>query len=93
MFLSYGHLYIVFSCLSSVHMVWLARLWLLNCSVDFTFTDDVTNFKFAYRRRFNAIDSQATYVGVSKSFRTDRLELELQMVQLSATRCSCIAIL
>jgi hypothetical protein len=31
--------------------------------------------------------------GVSKSFRTDRLELEPQMVQLSATRCSCIAIL
>jgi hypothetical protein len=32
------------------------------------------------------------YEGVSKSFRTDRLERELQMVQLSATRCSCIAI-
>jgi hypothetical protein len=31
---------------------------------------------------------------VSKSFRTGRLERrELQMVQLSATRCSCIAIL
>jgi hypothetical protein len=28
----------------------------------------------------------------SKSFRTDRLEWELQMVQLSATSCSCIAI-
>jgi len=34
-----------------------------------------------------------TYEGVTKSFRTDRLERELQMVQLSATRCSCIAIL
>jgi hypothetical protein len=33
------------------------------------------------------------YEGVSKSFRTGRLEQELQMVQLSATRCSCIAIL
>jgi hypothetical protein len=31
--------------------------------------------------------------GVSKSFRTGRLERELQMLQLSATRCSCIAIL
>jgi hypothetical protein len=30
---------------------------------------------------------------VSKSFRTGRLERELQMVQLSTTRCSCIAIL
>jgi hypothetical protein len=33
------------------------------------------------------------YEDVSKSFRTGRLEQELQMVQLSATRCSCIAIL
>jgi hypothetical protein len=31
-------------------------------------------------------------VGVSKSFRTGRLARELQMVQLSATKCSCIAI-
>jgi hypothetical protein len=31
--------------------------------------------------------------GVSKSFQTSRLERELQMIQLSATRCSCIAIL
>jgi hypothetical protein len=34
-----------------------------------------------------------SYEGVSKSFRTGRLAGELQMVQLSATRCSCIAIL
>jgi hypothetical protein len=33
------------------------------------------------------------YDGVSKSFQTGRLERELQMVQLSATRCSWIAIL
>jgi hypothetical protein len=33
------------------------------------------------------------YEGVSISFRTGLLERELQMVQLSATRCSCIAIL
>jgi hypothetical protein len=31
-----------------------------------------------------------SYEGVSRSFRTGLLELELQMVQLSATRCSCI---
>jgi hypothetical protein len=30
------------------------------------------------------------YEGVSKSFRTGRLERELQVVQLSATTCSCI---
>jgi len=33
------------------------------------------------------------YEGVSSIFRTGRLERELQMVQFSATRCSCIAIL
>jgi hypothetical protein len=33
------------------------------------------------------------YEGVTKSFRTGRLERELQMVQLSATRRSCNAIL
>jgi hypothetical protein len=33
------------------------------------------------------------YEGVSKSFRTGHLERELQMVQLSATVCSCNAIL
>jgi hypothetical protein len=33
------------------------------------------------------------YEGVSKSFPIDCLEWELQMVQLSATRCSCIIIL
>jgi len=32
-------------------------------------------------------------LGASKSFRTGRLERELQMVELSATRCSFIAIL
>jgi hypothetical protein len=34
-----------------------------------------------------------SYEGVSKGFRTGRLERELHMVQLSVTRCSCIAIL
>jgi hypothetical protein len=33
------------------------------------------------------------YEGVSISFRTGRLERELKMIQLSATRCICIAIL
>jgi hypothetical protein len=39
------------------------------------------------------VNSAWSYEGVSKSFRTGRLERELQIVQLSATRCSCIAIL
>jgi hypothetical protein len=41
----------------------------------------------------NFDNSYSVYGGVFKSFRTGRLERELQMVQLSATRCSCIAIL
>jgi hypothetical protein len=36
---------------------------------------------------------QYMYDSVSTSFRNGCLERELQMVQLSATRCSCIAIL
>jgi hypothetical protein len=39
------------------------------------------------------LSSTLQYEGVSKSFRTGRLERELQMVQLSATKCSYIAIL
>jgi hypothetical protein len=33
------------------------------------------------------------YEGLSKIFRTGSLEQDLQTVQLSATRCNCIAIL
>jgi hypothetical protein len=40
-----------------------------------------------------AILSPNIYEGVSKSFRTGDLERELQMVELSPNRCSCIAIL
>jgi hypothetical protein len=36
---------------------------------------------------------ESVYEGVSKSFRTGWLEWELQMIELSATRCSCTAIL
>jgi hypothetical protein len=37
--------------------------------------------------------SELMYEGVFISFRTGRLGQELQMVQLSATKCNCIAIL
>jgi hypothetical protein len=46
----------------------------------------------ANSRRLSAT-AYSIYEGVSKSFRTGRLERELQMVQLSAIKCSCIAIL
>jgi hypothetical protein len=36
---------------------------------------------------------EVSYEDVTKSFGTGRLERELQMIQLSGSRCSCIAIL
>jgi hypothetical protein len=52
--------------------------------------------KIACSTRRDYVRSQGLrlmYEGVSKSFWTGCLERELQMVELSATRCSCIAIL
>jgi hypothetical protein len=43
--------------------------------------------------RQNKKETGKKYATVTKSFRTGRLERELQMVQLSATTCSYIAIL
>jgi hypothetical protein len=42
---------------------------------------------------FVIFQGKEAYEGVSKSFRTGRLERELPTVQLSATRCSFVAIL
>jgi hypothetical protein len=39
------------------------------------------------------METGIVHEGVAKSFRTGRLEQELQMVQLFPTGCSCIAIL
>jgi hypothetical protein len=41
----------------------------------------------------NEIPCNSLYEGVTESFRTGSMERELQMLQLSATRCSYIAIL
>jgi hypothetical protein len=56
--------------------------------------------KGAYEDDIGGIDSMhgendkcLEYEGVTKSFRTGLLQRELQMVQFSATRSSCIAIL
>jgi hypothetical protein len=45
------------------------------------------------KTNLNQSGTMDKYEGVSKSFRTGRLERELQMVQLSATTCGCIVIL
>jgi len=45
------------------------------------------------RRESNPTTPIVQPMGVSKSFRTSRPEQELQIIQLSATTCSCIAIL
>jgi hypothetical protein len=63
-----------------------------------TLTIHITRKNSCYVGRFYTtllLNKQAfcTYEGISKSFRTGSLERELQMVQLSATRYSCIAIL
>jgi hypothetical protein len=42
---------------------------------------------------WNTLYNNIIYDGVSRSFRTGRLERELQIAKLPATRCSCIAIL
>jgi len=44
-------------------------------------------------QKFKDFWNKTKYKGVPKSFWTGRLEQELQMVQLSATRCNCITIL
>jgi hypothetical protein len=46
------------------------------------------NTSQTHRRSF-----EYDYEAISKSLRTGRLERELQMVQISVTRCSCITIL
>jgi hypothetical protein len=43
-----------------------------------------------YHRAIHTTLQYRLHDGVSKSFRNERLQRELQMVQLSATRCSCI---
>jgi hypothetical protein len=53
---------------------------------------DIEHYELYEKRLFTRYIG-AFYKGLSKSFRTDRLKRELQMIQLPATRCSCIAIL
>jgi hypothetical protein len=55
--------------------------------------DLFSNFGYKTSWRMEGLTHHPTYKVVTKSFRTGRLERELQMVQLSATRCSCMAIL
>jgi hypothetical protein len=44
-------------------------------------------------KEFRKLKCSSIYRGGSKSFRTGRLEPELQMAELSTTSCSCIVIL
>jgi hypothetical protein len=59
----------------------------------FTSHQFLHSFHSSFNTGCTSEDFILTYEGVSKSFRTGRLERELQMVQLSATGCSCITIL
>jgi hypothetical protein len=76
---------LVYVCLHWTDTKWSkCHLYPLNSFVDGT---------YGGRQELPIISSFHTYEGASKSFRTGRLEQGLQMVQLSASRCSCIAIL
>jgi hypothetical protein len=76
------------------HREWEKRFELL-------FTMTWISFLYGHYFRTNKFMSSLTsfvitlfiYEGVPKSFQTGRLEQEMQMVQLPATRCTCIAIL
>jgi hypothetical protein len=48
---------------------------------------------FYFQADVSCAETSYMYEGVSNSFWTRHLERELQMVQLSATRLSCISIL
>jgi hypothetical protein len=65
--------------------------------MQFTATTELKNNEISWTHKCQEEFKETCFVckhaGVSKSFRTGRLERELQMVQLYATRCSCIAIL
>jgi len=50
------------------------------------------SFRISFLTVMNISFNYIKYKGVSRSFRTGRLERELQMVELCATTCSCIAI-
>jgi hypothetical protein len=55
-----------------------------------TFTSKLLYLLWHHWKDFVRLLEIQIYEGVSKSFRAGRLERELQMVQLSATRCSCM---
>jgi hypothetical protein len=63
-----------------------------NCITDIGFRHNFP-FNLIIYSHYGKVFQIKVYEGVSKSFRTGRLERELQRVQLSATSCSCIAIL
>jgi hypothetical protein len=48
---------------------------------------------YNFRTDWQVIMKFPVYEGITKSFRTGRLEQELKMIQLCAIRCSCIVIL
>jgi hypothetical protein len=62
---------------------------LFNCALVYAISKVQENTGLELNRTHQLL----VYKGVSKSFQTGRLVRELQMVQLSATRCSCITIL
>jgi hypothetical protein len=86
----YGRVKNLYPCWESVHGCpsnWSSHVYrYLNLYVKWLNTLFWNTFKLCRQM-------SAKYEGVSISFRTGRLERELETVQLSGTSCSCIAIL
>jgi hypothetical protein len=81
---------------NSVHLLNPVPYSLSTCPVCFFFISTLYSFVllFTINDEHTAIwEMVVTCDCVSRNFRTGRLKQELQMVQLSANRCSCIAIL
>jgi hypothetical protein len=67
--------------------------WTVTPGISFTFISVLNRKLWLQRYVLCPLYCLWTYESVSISSRTGRLERELQMVELSATGCSCIAIL
>jgi hypothetical protein len=78
------------TCHCNWHAVCFSKLLIISAYFHLPLLSSLFLFPFFLSSCFL---TEVLYEGVSKSFRTGRLERELQIIQLSTTRCSCIAIL
>jgi hypothetical protein len=87
------HLHVIPSMYHSAYRPGYNKFTVFTSTFFFIYVLIPTHCRHIHDVRFEYCRNIRLYEGVSKSFRTGRLERELQMVQLSATRWSCITIL